>query len=295
MLCVYSYLVRLIAELYTHYWFPSVDAVLSLPFVRLALMFMHSQCVYVQCVICVYCVHVYPLDVHYYYPLDKEERSYSVFPPISTATNCCTSNNEKERERWDLSIAFPTPSALPVSVTKWTWGPNKQKQWKNKKKGSKQLANLFCFGDCKRLDDFSSLSHRHCLCSSSVHKTVDLCVCVSLFFLSLLCWDVSRLSTSIVRLFFSPSTTSGQPWLIVVDIWRRRASLPVAKRERSLNLFGSGGPIFISTIFFLVRKPRVVTCKSISSFEQMQTSLFYFWGAGPIWPFFCLFPTLTHI
>jgi hypothetical protein len=47
-----------------------------------------------------------------------------------------------------------------------------------------------------------------------------------------------------------------------------------------LNFFGSGGPIFISTIFFLVRKPRVVTCKSISSFEQMQTSLFYFGGRG---------------
>lgn len=148
MLCVYSYLVRLIAELYIHtlYWFPSVDAVLSLPFVRLALMFMHSQCVYVQCVICVYCVHVYPLDVHYYYPLDKEERSYSVFSPISTATNCCTSNNEKERERDGIyRLHSRPPSALPVSVTKWTWGPNKQKQWKTQKKGSKQLTNPFLF------------------------------------------------------------------------------------------------------------------------------------------------------
>lgn len=109
-------------------------------------MFMHSQCVYVQCVICVYCVHVYPLDVHCYYPLDKEERSYSVFSPISTATNCCTSNNEKERERDGIyRLHSRPPSALPVSVTKWTWGPNKQKQWKTQKKGSKQLTNPFLF------------------------------------------------------------------------------------------------------------------------------------------------------
>lgn len=185
MLCVYSYLVRLIAELYIHtlYWFPSVDAVLSLPFVRLALMFMHSQCVYVQCVICVYCVHVYPLDVHYYYPLDKEERSYSVFSPISTATNCCTSNNEKEREReMGFIDCIPDPRQPCPSPSQNELGGQTNKnneRLKRKEANSSQI--LFCFGDCKRLDDFSSLSHRHCLFSSSVHKTVDLCVSLSFF------------------------------------------------------------------------------------------------------------------
>lgn len=205
-------------------------------------MFMHSQCVYVQCVICVYCVHVYPLDVHYYYPLDKEERSYSVFSPISTATNCCTSNNEKERERDGIyRLHSRPPSALPVSVTKWTWGPNKQKQWKTKKE-RKQTARKSFF-----VLVIASVSMISLRCLTVTVSFLPLytrqSTCVSLFlsfFVVLRCFTTANFYCSFILLSFdhvgpaltdcrwhlaSPRVVAGrQEGTLLEFFWKRRAN-----------------------------------------------------------------------
>ena len=149
-----------------------------------------------------YCVHVYPLDV--YYPLDKERGAIQYSPPSAPPPIVVRAGNERERERWDLSIAFPTP---PPSQN----GLGKTNKNNESEKESKQLANPFRFGDCKRLDDLSSLSHRRCLlflCTRSHRPPTCVCVCVCLFFVVLRCFTTANFHC---WLFFFPRPRRVRP------------------------------------------------------------------------------------